>query len=505
MGGLLSAEVVLLPPISPTPERPFQHRILGTVSFDTPFLGMHPGIIGSGISSLFRPAPEPPGPNAPSLGGSEVVSNHLSPTPSITSSLSSLSSNDPNYNPPFVNDVNLPQRSGWSNMLHFINKHSDGLAKASKEYFMSHIEFGGCLADFAGLRTRYNKLRELEDVDDYVQPGPPTRRIRFVNYYTASTGIPKKPKTLVSQIRSENDHLDPVSDRLKVIYLDHSDSQSGETTPRISIDEFHDAQTTINKDDSVQDASPVRAQMQSLGEASGVQEQEESVDELPAMRHIDSMPIDDNEEFNATPAASLSDNHIRSHVVTPSISVLTLPAVPAMPVEPTPLDVSQYPDKDARKLAEKDYKRAQRAYQQAVKDRENAIKDRRKLAEKREKKVRQERDKALKAEEKQRLKEEKEEEKRHAATGTLPIEETENPERPKKDRKFCLLPGELSGKVDKCWIRVYMEGVDEVGAHCGLFFPGPQYESLVGDVGARIEGWVQEDALRKAIHGSNDL
>jgi len=42
-----------------------------------------------------------------------------------------------------------------------------------------------------------------------------------------------------------------------------------------------------------------------------------------------------------------------------------------------------------------------------------------------------------------------------------------------------------------------MEGVDEVGAHCGLFFPGPQYESLVGNVGERIEAWVKEDAMRR--------
>jgi len=44
-----------------------------------------------------------------------------------------------------------------------------------------------------------------------------------------------------------------------------------------------------------------------------------------------------------------------------------------------------------------------------------------------------------------------------------------------------------------------MEGVDEVGAHCGLFFPGTHYERLVGDVGARIVAWVQEDASRRAI------
>jgi hypothetical protein len=115
--------------------------------------------------------------------------------------------------------------------------------------------------------------------------------------------------------------------------------------------------------------------------------------------------------------------------------------------------------------------------------------------------VRQEREKALKAEEKQRLKEEREEEKRKATINPEPPTERQvsvaQENKPKRDKKFCMLPPEYGGKRDKCWIRVYMEGVDEVGAHCGLFFPGPQYESLVGDVGARVEQWVHEDAARR--------
>ena len=35
-----------------------------------------------------------------------------------------------------------------------------------------------------------------------------------------------------------------------------------------------------------------------------------------------------------------------------------------------------------------------------------------------------------------------------------------------------------------------MRGVDEVGAHCGLFFIGEQYEWLVSNVGERIQDWV---------------
>ena len=85
--------------------------------------------------------------------------------------------------------------------------------------------------------------------------------------------------------------------------------------------------------------------------------------------------------------------------------------------------------------------------------------------------------------------------------------EDSKPKKPKKDRKFCLLPNDLthSKQVDRCWVRVYMEGVDEVGAHCGLFFQGQQYESLVGDVGERISGWVREDATRRMVAEYRDV
>jgi len=37
-----------------------------------------------------------------------------------------------------------------------------------------------------------------------------------------------------------------------------------------------------------------------------------------------------------------------------------------------------------------------------------------------------------------------------------------------------------------------MENVDEVGAHCGLFFVDERYERLVGEVADRVEMWVRE-------------
>ena len=553
MGGILSAEVALQPPNSPATGKPFRHHILGTISFDTPFLGMHPGVVVSGIGSLFRPAPEPPGQRKASTSGTDTPSmdSHasvssssyatsivdsefslsVSPNQNATSPMATPTSNDPFFNPPFPNDVRLPERKGWTNLLHFINKHSDGLTSATKQYVMSHLEFGGCLADYPGLKNRYEKIRSLEDVDELARRGgpgycPPIRRIRFTNYYTASTGrpkAPKSPKIPEGYMMDKDGNIKPIEVEMQDMSLEPAPAGSASShtptpTPSISVEEHRDGAVTPQALDGGPDASLVETQMKDLGENSGVQD---DVQEAPGMemRHIDSIPMKDEEEptlLTSTEMAATTDGRPITELQS-TASEPPLPPIPAMPIEPDPIDLSVYTDKDSRKIAEKEQKRVMKVYQQAMKDRESAVKDRQKLVEKRDKKARQEREKALKAEEKQRqkdqreaekqrLKEEKEEEKRKATINPESPRERQasvassvKDDKPKRDKKFCMLPPEYGGKRDKCWIRVFMEGVDEVGAHCGLFFPGPQYESLVGDVGARIEKWVHEDAAKRVM------
>ena len=88
---------------------------------------------------------------------------------------------------------------GWfRNIAHFAKKHrEENLVGAAANHIMSHLEFGGCLADYPGLKSRYSRLRKLEDVDDLVPSanGQSAVRVRFVNYYTVSTGPLKKPKS----------------------------------------------------------------------------------------------------------------------------------------------------------------------------------------------------------------------------------------------------------------------------------------------------------------------
>ncbi|MCJ1384692.1 hypothetical protein MMC17_007810 [Xylographa soralifera] len=574
MGGILSAEVALLAPSSLADRQTYRHRILGTVNFDTPFLGMHPGVIVSGIGSLFKAKPASPtlkpvdtteagnslmpmpqqlaSPNGTFAGsgllpmpGSENSTNwgyfpdqNAESLRTPTSPLSPLATpiNDPNFDPPFPNDVRLPVRKGWDSTLHFIMKHSDGLTKATKSYVTSHLEFGGALADYRGLKARYERLRALEDIDDSepesMQEYRPARRIRFVNYYTASTGRSTSPKPATTHEKEHTDHhpdgTDPgLEERLQRANLSTASNaitRSTSRSPRISIED--------PRGEFVADIVPDVDEDEDLAEVGTHSDQGQD------MEHLEPGPVPDDEElpgdgaseskivppadYHQTPLdTSTSDNTSTidtadtspptpSHPLSPQSSTLSstssLPPLPRSPTPPPPFDPTPYPDKDTRKLAEKDHARQIKTYQRALKDRDSAIKDRRKLLEKREKTARLARDKAVKDDEKARLKDEaadhkaravqeKKDSKRHPATAAARAPaETAPPEKAKRDRKFCMLPARgADGARDACWPRVFMAGVDEVGAHCGLFVAGkPHYAGLVLDVGGRVEAWVRE-------------
>lgn len=562
MGGLVCAEVALMP--STSGNRPLQHRIVGTVNFDVPFLGMHPGVVKSGLSSIFSaPAEEPADKwDATQLGGgpggegADDGRRENSPAPS--DGLWRPESADPNFNPSFQNDVVLPVREGWRNAWHFVSKHSDNLGKATKQLVTSHLEFGGAMANYGELKARYARIRALEEENEevrksVVQGGKPPR-VRFVNYYTASTGRPKKPKDpqegLPDGVGS--------SASLDVVENDASRGRSGSTrsvSPSITLEE-HD------------DGGRVEVKTPEMPS------EDEYFTPSPEMRHVDPSPASDQDDYGPEPEA---EPEALSRASTSAASTASLPPIPDPPVAPAPLDVSYIEDKQTRKLVEKEYSRAVKAYEQAVKERERVIRDRAKLVEKRERKAEKETLKAgkatLKAEkdaQKARLKAEKEDGKEvkkmakaeenreltHSEKEELRLKqerermeregrrlrgepepesqpeeptsqqkEEESPvsspeasppptiaapsgmpptsrkssdpadqnKKPPKDRKFCTLPPKDSqGQRDPCWPRVFMKDVDEVGAHCGLFFVDERYERLVGDVAERIEGWVKE-------------
>lgn len=531
MGGLLSAEVVLLPPKLPATGQAFRHRLIGTINLDTPFLGMHPGVVVSGIASLFRPGPEksskiPMDSVSPishtSPLASPLSSSIYSTDSSLTASLS-LASNDtasffppqpidPNYNPSFPNDIKLAVRKGWESKLHFVLKHqSEGIRKATKEYMTSHLEFGGCMADYPGLKARYSRVRSLEEPETSKRMGAVITtggvpRVRFVNYYTASTGVPKMLKDStasdVSSRDAQREMLVPPEVQMQNLGLEPEPTTFESPSPHLSAEE-HQEDGCSN--DNLRNA------------------------DVPVMEHIDPSPMIDLSDrasvlhspdgpvpqsstsfFDVGDTPSETGAQLRkSSELERSVS---LPPHSPLPPQPPAFDPAPYSNKDARKLAEKEHKRLVKAHDRAVKDREKAIKDRAKLKEKWEKNNAKEQARQLKMEEKERRAAEEKGLVTAKAAGdqSSPIANhdriteqrpvtADKQKKKKRDRKFCMLPPkDANGDRDPTWVRIYMEGVDEVGAHCGLFFLSETYEKLVLDVATRVAEWIDEDTKCKA-------
>lgn len=573
---------------------------------DAPLLGLHPGIIKSGIASLFRKASDPPGKGqelAESLAsqnasGSSSIDDGMSfstdgaasssmaspmALASISSNASGTSQPDPTFNPPFFNDVQFVDRGWWRNVAHFAKKHySEGILTSTYQHLLSHLEFGVCLADYPALKTRYSKIRRLEDVDELhsgALSGRGEVRVRYINYYTVSTGIPKEPSQPSVPKRSDT-HLRPEPPETSQSYTANSSQAS---TPRISVEDYSDGERRhsmqilepVPEPDSEPEGAveppPSKNDKDSRGKASD-----------SSTTQKDESGEDSGEHGISSAAADPGAEEANEEEEAPDDPNNDLPAIPPASEPPQSPELERYTDKDARKQAEKEFRRLQKTYDQAVKNREKALRERQKLVEKRRKKAQKETEKRQKEEEKRLAKEQKAQqaaaakqagsnssknkgqpddeseggdaaasqssasrsqvvtpaqaqalerqltdlafhdqasnpplspEQTLSPTSSLPLTATDSIPRGKalaqapaagekgavKLRKFCMLPPKADGRRDPAWVQVYMEGVDEVGAHCGLFFPGPHYEKLVGDVGGRIVGWVQEDMSKNAI------
>lgn len=565
MGGLLSAEVALIPSLA---DGSLRHRLIGTINFDVPFLGMHPRVVKVGLASIFSPAPSKSPQdqdNTPSDLDTQTPGDYFDDMPSASNSTTSIKSPqsslspsqiDPNYNPAFKNDVILPVRKGWEGAWYFLNKHSNDLRTATKQLVKSHLEFGGAMADYSGLKLRYTRIRGLEEQSERTRKAvigssvaPP--RVRFVNYYTSSTGHPKKPKTPTSPDAS----VATPTFSSNVMDVDHKttdqdeEKYSGEFSPRDEqvletdddIKEFE--ATENNKIVSMDHLEP--APMSEVGGNSS--DLESWVD---AAENLEIPPSNSNTITDSTNHTHelQQDQDVDTTLPKDSPEVpdglQSLPPVPDPP--PKPEKPPFFADKDARKLAEKEYDRVLRSYFRALKDRERALRDREKLEKKRErqaikegKKAEKEVMKGDKSKEKERKKtlkrretdqekvlaaEQKDAQKEWKAalnhpwndddstiepfsrresstqpTGLSPQQSRASSgeeQKPFKDRTFCTLPPkDGSGIRDPTWVRVLMKDVDLVEAHCGLFFPDPnhdRYEKLIGDVGERVCQWVGE-------------
>ena len=590
MGGFLTAEVAIQ---LNSDFNGLKHRLIGTINFDVPFLGMHPGVVKSGLASLFVPSPDinstpdTPGPSGlPAMSpGNDPSRSQLSLDSNLSTRASDLPA-DPNYNPAFDNDVNLPVRSGWKGVWHFVNKHKDDIIGGATQMVKAHVEFGWAMADYPAMRKRYARIRALEEEDENARRSavemravPP--RVRFVNFYTASTGRPKKPKdpALAAQVHAfkTNTPVDPAAFKNSSSAFASSESSS-QNGPKIAVDEPEDQKPTRSKSRGTHSTQ--------LPDSNTDEDEFEYEDPLdfadgehlgPEMQHVHPMPVssaseaeeDSESETDSLPETtedlSLQDSPQlgpeSSHVSqSPSTTALesglkpsqTLPPLPPLPAKPVEPYTSSYTDPDTLKTIQKEYSRALKAYDKAVKNHEKALADREKLDEKwlrkqqkvTEKTTKPRKKSSAKRDDKMIRKQQKLDEKTTKRLGKvaskeakrsgssqdvtsppplqqpqeqgitsqisplleeagtppitfpdeLPPRQDQQSSKPLKDRKFCTLPArDNNGVRDPAWVRVYMKDMDEVTAHCGLFFDTRDaYEGFVAEVAETIQKWVGE-------------
>ncbi|KAL8714136.1 MAG: hypothetical protein Q9220_001864 [cf. Caloplaca sp. 1 TL-2023] len=518
MGGLLAAEVASI-----LPERGSggyrRHRLLGTINFDTPFLGMHPGIIMSGISSPFRSAPEPTATqestalpqdiDSPRHNSETGLSSYgLTPTSSGNSIAEhhaagrSGSSSSPyaHENDDSLQGTSVSSQSSWSRAFYFINKHySDGLTKAVKDYLASHIEFGKCLADHTGLMNRYTQIRDLENDRKW--------RTRFANYYTASSGRPKAKRKDMAAKGLENDveHSRSSSSTALVEQdlqsLAISKSIDGNTDPIPAISSEAGDHDTSTNDEALQ--QPAASDKPAGLYSNGTQEESKAVStDLPSIYvHPSTSDLSSTITPYPEPDQELNTNQISTDDL-PASNLL--PPIPDRPPSPAAFDPSIYPDKATLKLASRAHDRDVKIYKRLLKARDDAITDRRKMLVKQAKKtLKKQKSKPSHPERSPAVEHLNENlrdvERPKLSAASPPLSSStslhttdQKPDSVPKQQKlhtFCLLPS----KPDPCWVRVVMRDMDEVTAHCALFAAdGQHYRDFARDVVERIQEWVEE-------------
>jgi len=483
LGGILAAEVALM---KSSGSISLKHNILGTINFDTPFLGMHPGIIAAGISSIFSTNHSPA--KSPQVG-------ETPPLPFVAPGTEAY------FNTRFANDVSLPTHSGWANALNFVKGNTQNLRSATTQLISSYVKFGACLADYDGLKDRYRKVRMLEEEEEEVRRQVlRTRhvaRVRFVNYYTVSTGKLKRP----AQKSSSQDHVEVQSPHGTAV--SNSESQDGTTTPTASgaTTEKHERRGSIS---SLSSLSSQSSQSSYFSIASEARE-----DDIPGVSSL---------SLGSSSISPPTDPPPQPHHTFTMPPLPSLPPMPALPDMPRPWPLGQPPmppiapplqnpsaiqsyevaleayeqqiqayraqvkslankenpqthplnpkeqqklDKATRATAhanEKAHRAAEKAQQKSFRAQEKAQQAAARAAEK-----------AARAAAKHAEKQEQQQQQQRDATTRSSSDP--KPTKPKRDRTFCVLPPvDAFGMQDPCWIKVFMAGVDEVGAHCGLFF-----------------------------------
>lgn len=486
MGGLLAGEVVLLPRLHPTDNDPrrYRHRILGLVGFDTPYLGMHPGVVASGISSLFRPSPKP-----------DKRKETTSMSPTVYEEGPSAEDLVLRKKPEHFDTGLAPKSdSGNRGIRNFLTKHSGNIPGATMQYVMSHMEFAACLADPMGLSTRYRRLRGLEDGKELSAPGGNAGiggyRVRFVNYYTVCYGRDKEKEKEKEQ-EKEREEVAMAWAKINTDTSQNKGMNAPQLANSISSSQHKRGMSaaSVNTADTVASIASYATADEKHLDINGIsppstpgegtpRSSTSTPPPLPPPHIIPVVPRNQEDQMPPLPQSPR-----QPEVPQDPLAMLnarserySLPPIPPPPVPP-PLheDLSHITDQKLQKLHMKENKQLWKEHWRREKVHSKLIKEREKVLLKLDGKVAEcpkpTPSKDVRGCEKaEKLKKEKEKLKKE-----------------RKERKFCLVPKEAKGGEglreevggdgearDETWVKVPMGNVDEVGAHCGLFMAGAE-------------------------------
>jgi hypothetical protein len=335
-------------------------------------------------------------------------------------------------------------------------------------------------------------------------------RVRFVNYYTACWGRPKKEKAEI---------LNAEGAVTRSLTPSPTASLSRDQSPRVSVEGVRSNEIMPMAIEPEKDIHPQGAVPEAGIEAAS----------LPSLDIT-------------TTKGSIDSEAMENTLLSGNVNLPIWPPLSPLPTEPVAPDYSVYPEKVVQDALKKEHERRVKSYKQAMKDREATLVERKKVEDKILKAAAKEAEKKIRLEEREKKDVPKMEPERNSARRlvtltdqspegdesatavnsvrpvVLPVRPRTSPQsgtpRPSesdnkhssasghplplelkkmKDKHFCILPPKDDvGERDPTWVRVFMEDMDEVTAHTSLFFLSDAYERLVGDVGAQIEEWIRE-------------